>query len=99
MKHDPRRTIPILCCLLAGLLIVTGCDTAPQSTLETTSIIEPTSTLELSSIDPTTPVLSPTPEQTEEAVDQCVVCHTSKDLLILSAKPEEEVVTENEGAG
>jgi hypothetical protein len=34
-----------------------------------------------------------------EAVDQCVVCHTDKDELISTAKPEEVVETESSGAG
>ena len=43
------------------------------------------------------------PAETEVAVadqvDQCIECHTDKDLLIDTADPEEEVVEESEGAG
>lgn len=31
--------------------------------------------------------------------DHCVDCHTDKELLIETAKPEEVVVSESEGAG
>ena len=35
----------------------------------------------------------------EPAVDSCIECHTDKDALIATAKPEVEVETENEGEG
>ena len=38
-------------------------------------------------------------EEVETAVDNCVACHTDKDALIDTAKPQEEVVSENEGEG
>lgn len=46
---------------------------------------------------------------TEEAVavvateppptDECLICHTDKEMLIHTADPEEEVISENEGEG
>ena len=37
---------------------------------------------------------------TEEAsVDECLRCHTDKEMLITSAAPEEVVISENEGEG
>jgi hypothetical protein len=42
----------------------------------------------------------PTELPTEEAqVNYCVECHGDKDMLIDTAKPEQEVISENEGAG
>ena len=32
-------------------------------------------------------------------VDYCLDCHTNKDMLIDTADPEEEVISENEGEG
>ena len=47
--------------------------------------------------EPTLP--PPTPTSEPEMVNHCLDCHTDKDRLISTAKPEEEVVSENEGAG
>jgi len=33
------------------------------------------------------------------AVDYCLDCHVNKEMLIDTADPEEEVISENEGAG
>jgi hypothetical protein len=35
----------------------------------------------------------------EDELDQCLACHTDKDALVSSAKPEEAVESENEGEG
>jgi hypothetical protein len=35
----------------------------------------------------------------EPEVDYCVECHTDKEALIATAKPEVEVASENEGEG
>ena len=40
-----------------------------------------------------------TPTSEPEVANYCVDCHTDKDRLISTAKVEEEVVSENEGAG
>ncbi len=42
-------------------------------------------------------VLIPTVEPLEP--DSCTDCHTDKDLLIDTAEPEREVISENEGEG
>ncbi len=55
---------------------------------------EPT---EEATLEPTLP--PPTATAEPEVVNQCVECHTDKDQLISTAKAEEEVVSENEGAG
>ncbi|MFZ6017999.1 MAG: hypothetical protein ACOYXO_00190 [Chloroflexota bacterium] len=72
--------------MLTGLIILlTGCARATQSV--------PTATLPL----PTQP---PVPTATAQPqVNYCVECHTDKDHLIQTAKPEEEVISESEGAG
>jgi hypothetical protein len=36
---------------------------------------------------------------TEESIDECLTCHIDKELLITTADPIEEVISENEGEG
>jgi len=36
---------------------------------------------------------------TEQPVDECLACHIDKEMLIATADPEEEVISENEGEG
>jgi hypothetical protein len=74
--------------MLTGLvLLLAGCGRAAQP--------EPTAT----SLAPAQTEL-PTPTVTAQPqVNYCVECHTDKDSLIRTAKPEEEVVEESEGAG
>jgi hypothetical protein len=36
---------------------------------------------------------------TEEPTDECLACHIDKEMLIATADPEEEVISENEGEG
>lgn len=62
-------------------------------------VLEPTAA-------PATPVDEPTdtPEPVADIVDplpadECLDCHTDKDMLIDTADPEEEVISENEGEG
>ena len=46
------------------------------------------------------PASEPTEVPMEEPqANYCVECHTDKDMLIDTARPEEEVISENEGAG
>ena len=45
------------------------------------------------------PLPPPTTTSEPEMVNHCLDCHTDKELLISTAKPEEEVISENEGAG
>ncbi len=47
------------------------------------------------------PTAEPTlnPPRSQYPFDNCLDCHTNKDLLIQTADPEEEVISENEGEG
>jgi hypothetical protein len=38
-------------------------------------------------------------EPTVQAVDYCLDCHSDQELLIATAKEEEEVINENSGEG
>lgn len=74
--------------MAALLVVLAACARPPQPT--------PTAQVE----QPTVPAASPSPEVTAVAqVDYCVECHTDQDSLIETAKPEEVVVEESEGAG
>ncbi|MFN7037362.1 MAG: hypothetical protein ACK4SN_13475 [Bellilinea sp.] len=74
--------------LLAGFLILlAGCARAAQPV--------PTSTSEVS----TQPLVPTATATSQPQVNYCVECHTDKDRLIQTAKPEEEVIVESEGAG
>ncbi|MCA9932594.1 MAG: hypothetical protein KC415_01630 [Anaerolineales bacterium] len=39
------------------------------------------------------------PEEEIAPVDECLNCHIDKEMLIQTANPEEEVISENEGEG
>ena len=58
---------------------------------EDEQVAEPT---EVSEVVEPEPVEEPEPE-----TESCVECHTDKDALIATAKPEVEVAAENEGEG
>jgi hypothetical protein len=65
---------------------------------------EPTASAQPESQSPTaTPVLQATEvvlvEPTVQAVDYCLDCHTDKDMLIATAREEQEVINENSGEG
>jgi hypothetical protein len=107
-----KRTV-IRTSLLSVLIIVFGFATvtlslagcSPDDTADAGQPAAEVVVLEPAAIDaaPTeeatsTPVaLVPTAEPLEP--DTCTDCHTDKDLLIDTADPEEEVISENEGEG
>ena len=105
------RTI-ILSVLLAGMVLISACgpkdtptpapteiaqvESEPTATEVPTDIPEPTATQEIRMIA--------TAEATEEIVEDneaaaCIDCHSDKELLIETARVEEEVESENEGEG
>ena len=74
------------------LVWTVGCSAnAPEQDSPT---VEPTEEI---AQEPTLPPATPTSEP--EAINYCLDCHTDKDRLISTAKVEEEVISENEGAG
>lgn len=82
-------------------LLVSACS-APKTTPAATSApAEPTAVSvapTTAPAEPATPTVAVVP--TEAAVvDQCISCHTDKEMLISTAKVEEEEVKESEGAG
>jgi hypothetical protein len=47
----------------------------------------------------TAAVVPEQPAAESESADECLHCHTDKDMLVDTASPEEEVISENEGEG
>ena len=86
-----RKSVLVSC--LFGAIFLAACSTS--NVVETA-----TETMETEVVPTaTTRVALTLPTDTPEVVDECVACHTDKQRLIDSAKPEEETVSENEGAG
>jgi PBP1b-binding outer membrane lipoprotein LpoB len=105
-----KYSIAILVCILLSAFILGACsnraessepsaevglvDTTPTADSETADV----STDEENSVDDLSEEENPV-AVTAEAETYCVDCHTDQQALIDTAKPEEEVISENEGAG
>jgi hypothetical protein len=81
---------------VVSLLLVVGL-AACQSKSEgdTAPTVEPT-------VGAATPTDTPTeipPTEEPVTVNECLLCHLDKQRLIDTADPEEEIISENEGAG
>lgn len=85
------KRIHIILLLGLGLLVLTAC--TPKSTV-TPMPAETKTTATLVAAIPTQPVAL------EPVVNNCVTCHTDKDMLIQTAAPEEVAgESESEGVG
>ncbi|MCB8976002.1 MAG: hypothetical protein H6657_01065 [Ardenticatenaceae bacterium] len=84
--------------LMLGVMALIGCQSGESDTADEVAVVEPVVVEMVTAVSPT---LEPTLIPTEEPapVDNCLDCHTNKDLLIQTADPEEEVISENEGEG
>ncbi len=83
MNH-PRQWIGVAAIAVLAALSMTACQSAPAAT-----VTAPEVTVEL-------PTAAPLPTQEP---NYCLDCHTDKDQLIATAKPEETTESESEGAG
>lgn len=87
--------------LFVGAIALAGCQSAePDSANEAVQVadLEPVLVQTATAVTPTDePPAEPTGEPVP--IDNCLDCHTNKDLLIQTADPEEEVISENEGEG
>jgi uncharacterized lipoprotein YajG len=85
--------------LLLGTWMLTGCQTAESDEAQT--VAENVEPMVLETVTAVSPTNEPFAEAITDtvAIDNCLDCHTSKELLIDTADPEEEVISENEGEG
>ena len=81
-------------CIVSLLLVllVAACQSAPDEQ----ATAAPTTAAVLSPTDSPTEISA---TETPQAVDECLACHIDQQRLIDTADPEEEVISENEGAG
>jgi hypothetical protein len=93
------RKVKTLVGLLIGLLVI-GLAACATQTAVPAQIAPPISQAPPTAA-PTEGVVIPTDEPIAEleTINQCLVCHTDKDMLIETAAPEVEVIKESEGVG
>jgi hypothetical protein len=96
----PHKTVGFLVSLmlLLGTVILTSCQTAESDEVTQVANVEP---VLLETVTAVFPTEEPPAELIAEPVpiDNCLDCHTNKELLIQTADPKEEVISENEGEG
>lgn len=97
-RPNLQRFVAIL--LLLGLLWLAGCGEQPPQSSATPAAEVALVDEESVAPAPTEAAAVPEPPAAEsESVDECLRCHTDKEMLIATAKPEEVVISENEGEG
>jgi predicted small lipoprotein YifL len=86
--------------LLALSLVLTGCgNDAPVEQAAEPVVAEPALALEEDAVLEEAVVETAVTPTEEPITDECLACHIDKELLIDTADPIEEVVSENEGEG
>lgn len=99
----PLKTIGflVILLLLVGVVALAGCQSTDSEAAEDVVQVADVEPVILETATAVIPTEEPISEPTEEQVpvDNCLDCHTNKDLLIETADPEEEVISENEGEG
>ncbi|WP_420631320.1 hypothetical protein [Candidatus Leptofilum sp.] len=102
MKH-PQKIISfwVSLLLLLGVWALAGCQSAEPDAIEEAVQVADVEPVLVEAATAVTPTEEPLTEPIEEPApaDNCLDCHTNKDLLIQTADPEEEVISENEGEG
>lgn len=95
-----EKAIYGLMLLLIAFAIV-GCDSPGATTTDDVELavaeVEATDVAVVDEADEVAVETAVTP--TEEPVDECLSCHIDKEMLIATADPEEEVISESEGEG
>lgn len=92
------KSLLISLLLLLGMLAMASCQTAEPDEVAQVADAEPILLETVTAVLPTEEpeaglITEPTP------IDNCLDCHTNKELLIQTADPEVEVLSENEGEG
>lgn len=98
--NEPVKAICFLLSLLLllGVFVLAGCQTAESEEAGELANVEPELLETATAVSPATATPAE-PTQEPPSIDNCLDCHTNKDLLIQTADPEEEVISENEGEG
>lgn len=97
MIKIPHRTTFIIGLTLSALCLFIACQSQDAALLPGDAAIDSTpTTVALVSVNQDAAIEE---SDSEPASDECILCHIEKQLLIDTAKPEEEVIAENEGAG
>ncbi|MEW5870552.1 MAG: hypothetical protein AB1894_14860 [Chloroflexota bacterium] len=99
------KILPLVLLLFVALLAV-ACSQQATPAQPPTETVNSAPTAEAILQTPTEAVLptgepteAPAPTKSADLVDYCLECHIDKQALIDNARPEEEVISENEGAG
>ncbi len=102
-KRIQQRSIWLILFSVLTLLILslglTGCGSnAPEEQPSAAIIGEPAVAMAMEEVvlDEVVVETAVTPET---PIDECLACHIDKEMLIATADPEEEVISENEGEG
>ena len=95
-RHRPRYIPLMSILLLAVALALSACGSAAADTIVAPESVQPTAEIH--------PTQASNPDsEVEVSVDnttsECVDCHTDKQRLIDTAKPEEEHTSESSGVG
>lgn len=105
MKRTQLRaklSIIVLLSLALLMLLLLGCGGTGTTEDEVVSVSTPSS-VEIALVDEVLPTAIPTMAAAVITdtipVDYCFDCHVDKEMLIDTADPEEEVISENEGEG
>ena len=86
--------------LLLGSILFAGCRPAEDAVPQAGQEIAAVDVVEVELAEPTAvPTMEATASPALLPVDYCLDCHINKDMLIDTADPEEEVISENEGEG
>ena len=94
-----RVMLPLLILFLAVLPVV-GCQTADEEAEAAVAAAAVEPVVEATAVPTAVPTEEVETVATEpEPIDYCLDCHIDKELLIETADPEEEVISENEGEG
>jgi len=88
-----------LVAVLVGLLVMGLAACATQTAVPAQAVPQPQ--VAPPTAAPVEVVVIPTeaPIEEPEPVNECIVCHTDKDMLIETAAPKVEVIKESEGVG
>jgi len=103
-KASLKTNLSIFILLTLALLLTALIGCGPEVAPEEEEVEAPTSfgvEVAMAEEVEVTAVPTSTPAAITEtmAVDYCLDCHTNKEMLIDTADPEEEVISENEGEG